>query len=99
MCADLCPVVRSLDEPPADTASMFDHVIVGTAALRNRLVKAELAEPEHVTVANGAVDARLERVLEAYERAIVRSITGRLIPARFTAGRPELRRLAPVAAE
>ncbi len=98
MCADLCPVVRTLDQAPAD-ALMFDHVIVGAAALRTRLVKAELIEAEHVTVANGSAEARLERILEAYERAIVRSITGRLIPARFVAGRPELRRLAPIAAE
>jgi hypothetical protein len=98
MCADLCPIVRTLDDVP-ETALPFDHVIVGTASLRNRLLKAELVEPEHVTMMSGAAEARMERVLEAYERAIVRSITGRLIPARFVAGRPELRRLAPLAAE
>jgi hypothetical protein len=98
MCADLCPVVRTLDQMPAD-ALPFDHVIVGAAALRNRLVKAELIEPEHVTVANGGAEARLERLIDAYERAIVRSLTGRLIPARFVAGPPQLRRLAPLAAE
>src|SRR5271163_1010568 len=98
MCADLCPIVRTLDELP-EAALPFDHVIVGAAGLRNRLVKAEFAEPEHVTVASGDVETRMERILEAYERAIVRSITGRLIPARFVAGRPELRRPAPLAAE
>ena len=98
MCADLCPIVRTLDDLP-EAALPFDHVIVGATGLRNRLVKAELAEPEHVTVASGAAEARMERILEAYERAIVRSITGRLIPARFVAGRPELRRLTPLAAE
>jgi len=98
MCADLCPIVRTLDEIP-ETALPFDHVVVGAADLRNRLLKAELAEPEHVTVASGSAEARMERILEAYEHAIVRSITGRLIPARFIAGRPELRRLTPAAAE
>src|SRR5271170_7608502 len=98
MCADLCPIVRTLDALP-EAALPFDHVIVGAAGLRNRLVKAELVEPEHVTVASGDVETRMERILEAYERAIVRSITGRLIPARFVAGRPELRRPAPLAAE
>jgi hypothetical protein len=98
MCADLCPIVRTFDDTP-EAALPFDHVIVGTAGLRSRLIKAELAEPDHVTVASGTLEARMERILEAYERAIVRSITGRLIPARFVAGRPELRRLAPVAAE
>jgi hypothetical protein len=103
-CADLCPVVRTLDAdevarlaegPPLP----FDHVIVATAAVRDRLVKASLIEREHITIANGRGDARLERMLEAYERAIVRSLTGRLIPARFVGGPPSLRRLAALAAE
>ena len=105
-CVDMCPVVRTLDadevarlaEAP-ETALPFDHVIVGAAAVRDRLVKAALIEREHVTVANGRGDARLERMLEAYERAIVRSLTGRLIPARFVGGPPSLRRLSALAAE
>lgn len=98
MCADLCPVIRTLGEMP-ESALAFDHVIVAGAALRNRLVKAELIEPEHVTVASGSAEARHARILAAYERAIVRSLTGRLIPPRFIAGRPDLERLAARAAE
>jgi hypothetical protein len=106
LCVDLCPLVRSLDKAEAvrlaeagDGAPAFDHIVVDSAAGRDRLVKSEIAAPDHVTVLSGAAEARMARVLEAYERAIVRSLTGRLIPPRFTAGRPELRRLAPLAAE
>lgn len=106
MCADLCPVVRSFDKAgaarlaeTAERALPFDHIVVEAVALRDRLVKAELAERAHVTVAAGSLDARMARLLEAYERAIVRSITGRLIPARFVGGQPVLRRVAPLAAE
>ena len=44
------------------------------------------------------VTLAMARLLDGYERAIVRSLTGRVIPARFVGGRPELRR-APIAAE
>ncbi len=105
-CVDMCPVVRTLDADETtrlagspDHPLPFDHVIVAAAALRDRLVKLGLTEREHVTIANGRGDARLERMLEAYERAIVRSLTGRLIPARFVGGPPSLRRLAALAAE
>jgi hypothetical protein len=105
-CVDMCPIVRTLDADEAarlaeqpDTPLPFDHVIVATGATRDRLVKAALIEREHVTVATGKGDARLECLLEAYERAIVRSLTGRLIPARFVGGPPNLRRLAALAAE
>ena len=106
LCADLCPIVRSVDK--GETARLidvsepglaFDHIVVDTAATRDRLVKAEFAAAEHVTVMTGSAEARMTRLLEAYERAIVRSLTGRLIPARFVTGRPELRRLTPLAAE
>ena len=106
LCADLCPIVRTLDKAEStrlagtnDGALAFDHVAVDSAATRDRLVKAELIAAEHVTVLTGSAEARLTRLLEAYERAIVRSLTGRLIPARFVAGRPELRRVTPLAAE
>ncbi len=106
LCADLCPIVRSLDKTETarlagtnDGGLAFDHIVVDSAATRDRLVKAELTAGEHVTVLSGAAEARMARLLEAYERAIVRSLTGRLIPARFVTGRPELRRLTPIAAE
>ena len=105
MSADMCPVVRSVDKIEAarlvEAAGglPFDHLLVETAVLRDRLVKAELTERAHVTVLTGAADARMERLLEAYERAVVRSITGRLIPPRFVGGQPALRRIAPLAAE
>jgi hypothetical protein len=105
-CVDMCPVVRTLDADEAarfaeasENPLPFDHVIVAASAVRDRLVKAALIEREHVTIANGRGDARLERMLDAYERAIVRSLTGRLIPARFVGGPPSLRRLAALAAE
>ena len=98
MCADLCPIVCTLEGMP-EAELPFDHIVVFSAALRTRLIKAELAEPEHITVATGSAEARQERILEAYERATVRSLTGRLIPPRFVTGRPELRRPAPIAAE
>ncbi len=106
LCADLCPIVRSLDKTEVahlagtnDGALAFDHVVVDGAATRDRLVKAELMAGEHVTVLTGAGETRMARLLEAYERAIMRALTGRLIPARFVAGTPELRRLTPIAAE
>jgi hypothetical protein len=106
LCADLCPIVRTLDRSATarlaesvEAAPAFDHLVVDSAGGRDRLVKAELAAAEHVTVMTGSPETRMTRLLEAYERAIVRSLTGRVIPARFVGGRPELRRLAPVAAE
>jgi hypothetical protein len=106
LCADLCPIVRTLDRGEtarltdiSETGLGFDHIVVDTAGGRDRLVKAELAAAEHVTVMTGSAETRMTRLLEAYERAIVRSLTGRLIPARFVGGRPELRRLTPLAAE
>jgi hypothetical protein len=106
LCADLCPIVRTLDHgettrliAAGDPGFAFDHVVVDAAATRDRLVKAELAAAEHVTILTGSGEARMARLLEAYQRAIVRSLTGRLIPARFVGGQPELRRLAPIAAE
>lgn len=105
VCVDMCPVVRSLskDEVAAlveapEAGLPFDHVIVATAALRDRLVKAELIAREHVTVL-GAGEARMQKTLEAYERAVVRALTGRLIPARFVGGAPELPGRASLAAE
>lgn len=104
--ADMCPVVRSVDKAEAarladaaEGALPFDHLVVESAGGRDRLVKAELTERAHVTVLTGAPEARMERLLEAYERAVVRSITGRLIPPRFVGGQPALRRVAPLAAE
>ena len=106
LCADLCPIVLTVGAAEAarliesaDGALAFDHLVVDGAPTRDRLVKAGLAMPEHVSVLSGGLEARMTRLLEAYERAIVRSLTGRAIPARFVGGRPELRRLAPVAAE
>jgi hypothetical protein len=103
---DMCPVVRTVDKAEAaklaETVDMglpFDHLLVETAGVRDRLVKAERIERAHVTVLTGAPEARMTRLLEAYERAIVRSITGRLIPPRFVGGQPVLRRLAALAAE
>ena len=105
LCADLCPIIRTVDKAEAtrlveaaEGPLAFDHLVVDSAATRDRLVKAELATPEHITVLTGAAEARMARLLDGYERAIVRSLTGRVIPARFVGGRPELRR-APIAAE
>ena len=106
LCADLCPIVRTVDKAEAarlietaDGGLVFDHLVVDSTATRDRLVKAELAAPEHVTVLTGSAETRMTRLLDGYERAIVRSLTGRAIPARFVGGRPELRRPAPIAAE
>jgi hypothetical protein len=102
VCSDLCPIVRSLSA--AETAALiagasharglpYDHLLVTSVALREQLVEADLIEREHITVIAGAPGESMAAILDAYERAIVRSLTGRLIPARFVGGRPDLHRL------
>lgn len=113
MCADLCPIVRTLgddevarlmastvglpavnlDASGVEAGLPYDHLIVESAGSRAGLIEAELVAPEHVSEIAGPTETCRGGLLESYERAIIRAMTGRAIPARFVGGPPDLHRL------